>query len=159
MKKIRLAVIGTGLAWERLHWPAISELKEHYEIAALCNRTKSDAERFAAAIGLDHSNVYDDYAAMLQRYDIDAVDVLVPIEENFEAAAAVIRAGKNLIAEKPLAGTMEGAKELLEIHSKSPVLFMVAENYRYNDENHIIKVPFWMQRCTIWQPFVIFSGR
>ena len=29
-EKIRLAVISTGLAWERLHWPAISELKEHY---------------------------------------------------------------------------------------------------------------------------------
>ncbi|HHY83613.1 MAG TPA: Gfo/Idh/MocA family oxidoreductase [Clostridiales bacterium] len=139
MKKIRLAVIGTGLAWERLHWPAIQELKDKYEIAALCNRTRSDAEKFADSIGLDKSNVYDDYNEMLKRDDIDAVDVLVPIQENFEAAAAVLRAGKHLIAEKPLAGTMEGANELLRLHKENPSLVMVAENYRYNDENNIIK--------------------
>ncbi|GAE87097.1 glucose-fructose oxidoreductase [Acetivibrio straminisolvens JCM 21531] len=47
MKKIRLAVIGTGLAWERLHYPAIKELGDKYEIVALCNRTREDAEEFA----------------------------------------------------------------------------------------------------------------
>jgi predicted dehydrogenase len=139
MKKIRLAVIGTGLAWERLHWPAISELNDKYEIVALCNRTKSDAENFAATIGLDKSNVYDDYNEMLKRNDIDAVDVLVPIQENYEVAAAVLKAGKNLIAEKPLAATMEGANKLLDLHRQYPSLAMVAENYRYNDENNILK--------------------
>jgi predicted dehydrogenase len=139
MKKIRLAVIGTGLAWERLHWPAISELNDKYEIVALCNRTKSDAENFAATIGLDKSNVYDDCNEMLKRNDIDAVDVLVPIQENYEVAAAVLKAGKNLIAEKPLAATMEGANKLLDLHRQYPSLAMVAENYRYNDENNILK--------------------
>jgi predicted dehydrogenase len=139
MKKIRLAVIGTGLAWERLHWPAISEQKDNFEIVALCNRTKSDAEKFASTIGLDKSNVYDEYNAMLQRNDIDAVDVLVPIQENYETAEAVLKAGKNLIAEKPFASTMEGAKKLLELHRKYPSLVMVAENYRYSDENNMIK--------------------
>ena len=139
MNKIRLAVIGTGMAWERLHWPAVSQLQNEYEIAALCNRTKSDAEQFAAKIGLDQSNVYDDYNEMLKRDDIDVVDVLVPIEENFEAASAVLKAGKNLIAEKPLAGTMEGVKKLLDLYHSSSSLVMLAENYRYNDENNIIK--------------------
>jgi len=139
MNKIRLAVIGTGMAWERLHWPAIQELGDKYEVVALCNRTKKDAENFANSINLDLKNVYDDYNEMLQRDDIDAVDVLVPIPDNFEAAAAVLKANKNLIAEKPLAATLEGAKELLELHKKHPVHFMVAENYRYNEENNIIK--------------------
>jgi len=47
MKKIRLGVIGTGLAWERLHYPAIQELGDKYEIVSLANRTKKDAENFA----------------------------------------------------------------------------------------------------------------
>lgn len=139
MKKIRLAVIGTGLAWERLHWPAMLELKDCYEVVALCNRTKSDAEKFAASINLDKSNVYDNYEEMLKRDDIDAVDVLVPIPENFEAAAAVLKAGKNLIAEKPMAATMDGAQKLLALHKKNPSQVMVAENCRYSDENNIIR--------------------
>jgi len=139
MAKVRLAVIGTGMAWERLHWPAIQQLSDKYEIVALCNRTRKDAERFASIINLDLKNVYDDYNEMLQRNDIDAVDVLVPIPDNFEVAAAVLKANKNLIAEKPLAATLEGAQELLQLHKEHPVHFMVAENYRYNEENNIIR--------------------
>ncbi|WP_094549431.1 Gfo/Idh/MocA family protein [Petroclostridium xylanilyticum] len=139
MRRVRLAVIGTGMAWERLHWPAIQELGERYEIVALCNRTKADAENFARRINLDLKNVYDDYHEMLKREDIDAVDVMVPISQNYDAAAAVIKANKNLIAEKPLAATMEGAKQLLDLHRKHNVKIMVAENYRYNEEINKIR--------------------
>lgn len=139
MKRLRLGVIGIGMAWEDLHWPAIKELGDHYEVVAVCNRTKKDAEDFANSIGLNLENVYDDYKEMLKRDDLDAVDVLVPIEDNFEIAKAVIEAGKNLIAEKPLAATMEGAQELVELSNKYDGQVMVAENYRYNEENNILK--------------------
>lgn len=139
MQKIRLGVIGTGMAWERLHWPALQELSEKYEIVALSNRTRKDAEDFARKINLSTENVYDNYQKMLKRDDIDAVDVMVPIPENYEVARAVVEANKNLIAEKPLASTMEGAKKLLKLHSKYPVNIMIAENFRYNEENNKIR--------------------
>ena len=139
MQKLRLGVIGTGMAWKRLHWPAIQELGDKYEIAALCNRTKKDALDFASAINLSKDKVYDDYNEMLKQENLDAVDVMVPIEENFEAAAAVVKANVNLIAEKPLASTLQGARKLLELHQKHPVNIMVAENYRYNEEINKIR--------------------
>ena len=43
MKKIRLGVIGTGMAWERLHWPALQELSDKYEVVALCNLNRERA--------------------------------------------------------------------------------------------------------------------
>ncbi|QTM00046.1 gfo/Idh/MocA family oxidoreductase [Iocasia frigidifontis] len=139
MKKIRLAVIGTGMAWKRLHWPAIQELGDHYQIVAVCNKTKSDAVDFAREINLAQENVYDDYKEMLKRGDIDAVDVMVPIPENFDIYHDIVTANINLIAEKPLASTMEGAEKLLKLHKKHPVNIMVAENYRYNDEINKIR--------------------
>ncbi|MFP4661939.1 MAG: Gfo/Idh/MocA family protein [Halanaerobiales bacterium] len=139
MQKIRLGVIGTGMAWKRLHWPAIQELQDRYTITALCNKTKQDALDFAQSINLSPEKVYQDYNEMLKKEDLDAVDVLVPIEENFEAAAAVVRANINLIAEKPLASTLQGARRLLELHHKHPVNIMVAENYRYNEEINKIR--------------------
>ena len=81
MKRIRLGVIGTGLAWERLHYPAIKELGDKYEIVALTNRTRKDAEDFAGKINLDIKNVYDDCNEMLKRDDLDAIDIVVPIQE------------------------------------------------------------------------------
>ena len=68
-----------------------------------------------------------------EKEKLDAVDLLVPIPENYDIAAAVVKANINLIAEKPLAATMEGAEKLLELHRKHPVLMMVAENYRYDE--------------------------
>ncbi len=139
MRKIRLAVIGTGLAWKRLHWPAIQALNDKYEVVALCNRTKVDAENFANTINLDSSNVYENHHELLKRTDIDAVDVIVPIEQNYDIAADVIKANKNLIAEKPLAASLEGAQRLVNLQKQHNTLVMVAENFRYNDEMNQIR--------------------
>lgn len=139
MNNIRLAVIGTGLAWEKLHYPAILELGDKYKIVALCNRTKQDAMEFAKKIKLDSANVYDNYDEMLKRQDIDAVDVLVPIQLNYQVSEAVAKSGRNFICEKPLAPDMEQATKFLEISKKYKVKIMIAENYRYNEENNKIK--------------------
>lgn len=139
MGKIRLAVIGTGMAWERLHYPAIKELGDKYEIVALCNRTLKDAEEFARKINLDTTNVYDDCNEMLKRQDIDAVDILVPIESNYLVSEAVAKTGRDFICEKPLASNREDAKKYLELSKKYNVSIMIAENYRYNEENNKIR--------------------
>ncbi len=139
MKKIRLGVIGTGLAWERLHYPALKELADRYEVAALVNRTRSDAEAFADKIGLDRKNVYDNYEEMLKRNDIDAVDVLVPIDQNYKVSEDVAKSGKSFICEKPMAPDIGQAREFLELSRKHIVKIMIAENYRYNEENNKIK--------------------
>lgn len=139
MKKIRLGVIGTGLAWERLHYPAIQQLGDKYEIVALANRTKKDAEDFAGRINLDLNNVYDDYMQMLKRNDLDAIDILVPIELNYEVSENVAKSGISFICEKPLAPDMEQAKKYLHLAQKYNIKIMIAENFRYNEENNKIK--------------------
>lgn len=139
MKKIRLGVIGTGMAWEKLHYPAIQELGDKYEIAALTNLTKRDAEEFAKKINLDLSNVYDDYNEMLKRDDLDAIDILVPIELNYKISEVVAKAGFDFICEKPLAPNMKEAEKYLELSKKYNVKILIAENFRYNEENNKIK--------------------
>lgn len=135
MNRVRIGVVGTGMAWERLHYPAIAQLGDRYEIAALCNKTKQKALNFAAKISLDPSHVYDDYHDMLKNEKLDAVVVAVPIVLNYEVAKDVILAGVNLIAEKPLAPSMKQAKEFYKLAHKTNVKIMIAENYRY-DEIH-----------------------
>jgi len=139
MNTIRLGIIGTGMALERLHYPALQELSDKYQIVALCNRTLKDAEEFAKKINLDLSNVYDDYNKMLTRDDIDAVDILVPIESNYIISEAVAKAGIDFICEKPMASNMDDAKRYLELSKKYNVKIMIAENYRYNEENNKIR--------------------
>jgi predicted dehydrogenase len=55
---------------------------------------------------------------MLKRDDIDAVDILVPIDENYIVSETVAKAGKDFICEKPEAPTWSRLKKYLEL-SKS----------------------------------------
>lgn len=137
--KIRLGVIGTGMAWERLHWPALSRLTDKYEVRAVCNKTVEKAQSFAGSISLPLDRVYSDYRQMLMRDELDAVDALVPISENFEVARDVLNSGKHLIAEKPFASSPEAAKELIALKNGKGLTVLVAENFLYDEENRIIK--------------------
>lgn len=137
--KVRLAVIGTGFAWERLHWPALQELQDRYEIVALCDVDRNKALAAARKAGVPEDRVYTDYREMLNQQDIDAVDCIVPIEQNYQVAEAVAQAGKNLICEKPLAPNMEQARLARDLPQRYGIKAMIAENYRYNEENNILR--------------------
>ncbi len=120
MKKIKLGIIGIGLAYERLHKPALDKLKDKYEIIQLANEENQ-------------------YQEMLKKSDVDVVLTCVPISKNFEVAKAVLEAKKNLIAEKPFAATAEEANQLIDIKNKNNLKVMVAENYRYDECYNLIK--------------------
>jgi predicted dehydrogenase len=79
---IRLGVIGTGLALERLHWPALKRLTDRYEIVAFADTRREVAERFAAYSGAAMANYVADYPDQLRRDDVEAVLILVPIPLN-----------------------------------------------------------------------------
>jgi predicted dehydrogenase len=138
-KKVRLGVIGTGMAWERLHWPALKNMQDKYSIVAFANPTIEKAQKAADEANVSYENVYSDYKEMLQREDIDAVDVLVPISLNYTISKEVLKAHKHLICEKPLAKNMNEAEDFLNLVKKQSSLVMIAENFRYNEENNIIK--------------------
>ena len=139
MQAIKLGIIGLGKAWERLHAPALAQLTDKFVITAICDSDPDKAHQAASWMGLAHSSVYYDYDKMLVEADIEAVDIMLPITENFECARAAIIRGKHLVAEKPLAATLESARELIRLKKRSEVIMLVAENSRYEEENQIIK--------------------
>ena len=140
MEKIKIGVIGTGLAWERLHYPAFQELPEKYEIGAVCDRNREAAEEWGRRLGLHlEQDVYQDYHRMLARKDLHAVDILVPIPDNHEVAEAAARSGKHIILEKPLGATYEQAVATTELPYRYGIKMMIAENYRYSEEFNLVR--------------------
>ncbi|PKM52256.1 MAG: oxidoreductase [Firmicutes bacterium HGW-Firmicutes-7] len=139
MTKLRLAVIGTGMAWERLHLPALKELKDYYEIVALSNDNEDRLVQAANEVGLTTDHIYTDYHDMLNGEEIDVVNIAVPIELNYLVSEEVAKAGFNIICEKPLAPSLDQAEDYLRLQSKYDVKILIAENFRYNEENNMIK--------------------
>ena len=140
MQKLRVGIIGAGMALEKLHYPAYQELSDKYQIVALADVEVEKARSWAGRLGLNlEKDAYGDYREMMKRTDIDAFDIMVPINHNFEVADVVARAGKPIILEKPLAPTPEQARASAELPKKYNIPVMIAENYRYNEEVDIIR--------------------
>ncbi len=140
MNRLRVGIIGSGMAFEKLHYPAFQELSDKYEIVAICDVDRFKAESWAQKIGIDPQNVYTDFREMAARKDIDLFDIMVPIEKNYEVTDAVASiARKPIICEKPLAPNLRQARAHAELPRKYGIPVMIAENYRYNEEIDMIR--------------------
>ncbi|MCR3923180.1 MAG: Gfo/Idh/MocA family oxidoreductase [Firmicutes bacterium] len=143
MQKVKVGIIGTGMAFERLHYPAFSQLTEQYAIVALCDIEKQKAMQWAHKLNIGEANVYTDYVEMIKKADLDIVDIMVPIELNYEVTEKVASQWdsqrKGIICEKPLAPTLNQAIHARVLAKKHSIPIMIAENYRYNHETDIIR--------------------
>lgn len=143
LSKLRVGVIGTGMAFERLHYPAYERLSDVYEIGALCDQDAGKLADWGQRLRLGAESLYTDWRKMVARDDLDVIDIMVPIELNYAITERVARelAGKRkaIICEKPLAGTFKEALSARELAQRYSVLIMIAENYRYSEEMNIIR--------------------
>ncbi|MGD8399359.1 MAG: Gfo/Idh/MocA family oxidoreductase [Bacillota bacterium] len=143
MERLKVGVIGTGMGFERLHYPAFQELSDYYQVAAVCDRDRFKAEKWGRILGLTAQDVYTDYREIARREDLQVIDIIVPIELNFKIAETVAQmnagAPKALILEKPLAPTLEQAKAAAALPRQYRIMMMIAENYRYNEEINLIR--------------------
>lgn len=126
--KVKLGIIGTGLAAKNLHLPALKKLQEYFEITAVCNHTPEKAKLFSEMVG--GVPYYQSYNELLKQ-DIDAVDISLPIDLNYEVTLASLKAGKHVFLEKPIAANMKEAAEMLQFPQKFEKVMIVAENFRY----------------------------
>jgi predicted dehydrogenase len=128
---IRLALAGAGVFARDAHVPAINALGDRFEIAAVYSRTRATAEALFPLIA-GTPEVYIDLDAMLARPDIEAVDVILPIEALPEGIEKSLAAGKHVISEKPISADVATGRRLIEFARGYPQqVWMVAENYRY----------------------------
>ena len=129
MEKVKLGIIGCGIAAKKLHYPALLDLKDKFEIVAVSNHTEPKAKEFASMAG--DVPYFLDYKDLLNSNDIEAVDIALPINLNYQAAKDALETGKHVILEKPLAANLDEAEKMLEFPKKYKTVMLLAENFRY----------------------------
>ena len=133
-RQIRLGIIGTGLAVEKLHWPALRQLTAEFRVTAFTNRSRPNAERFAHYSGTPMSAFVADYQDLLGRDDVDAVLISLPIPLNLPVTQAALEAGKHVICEKPAGADAGEGRAFVELSARYPDLtVLIAENMFYRD--------------------------
>ena len=97
-------------------------------LRVICGRDAANVQSAAAQYGWDEAAT--DWKAVVQRDDIDLVDVSTPGHLHAEIAIEAARAGKAVFCEKPLANTVAEAERMCAAVRKAGVVNMVCHNYR-----------------------------
>jgi predicted dehydrogenase len=129
---IRLGIIGAGAVVRTHHWPALKHFGKDIRVVAVCRRNYHEAKAFARESGV--AKIYTDYHDLLNDSDVDAVLIAVPIELNGSILLDAIRAGKHILAEKPIAATRNQARRILAESARSRQVVLIGENFRYRRE-------------------------
>jgi len=126
LAEIRFGIVGLGLMGQRRI--AALRMIQDVKIIAVCD-TDSDKTKTTAA--MTQCAGFTNYKDMLEISDLDCVVVSVPNTLHYEITASLLRAGKNVMCEKPLATTPEQAWDIVRIAKKQKVFLKTASNHRY----------------------------
>jgi len=100
-------------------------------MVALAGRDEPAARSAAARLGWAEATT--DWRSLLERADVDVIDICTPGYAHAEIATAALEAGKHVLCEKPLANTLAEAQAMAEAAGRaerSGVFSMVGFNYR-----------------------------
>lgn len=110
---VRIAVVGAGTITQSVHLPALRRLTGALRLTAVCDLSPTRAARVAAEAG-EGVRPFHDLETLLADTSEQAPDavLLATPGTHAEAARAALRAGKHVLAEKPLCLTVAEAEEL-----------------------------------------------
>ena len=132
-KPWNVGLIGCGFMG-RAHSNAYRRVGNFFDLGlqpvlkTVCARTRSDAEAFAERWGFE--SVETDWRRLVERKDIDAIDICTPNDSHREIAVAAAAAGKAILCEKPLARTAAEGAEMVAAVERAKVPNIVFYNYR-----------------------------
>ncbi|KAG1057827.1 hypothetical protein G6F43_000355 [Rhizopus delemar] len=129
---IKVGIIGTGIFAYR-HYRAYQAVgNDKFQIVACSNRSKDKALAFAKEVGIPEEAVYTNPLDLINDPNVEAVDILLPVQFNKEMVEAAIAANKHVMFEKPIAATLKDARDIVHLSQKSNTIVAVSENWSYH---------------------------
>jgi predicted dehydrogenase len=133
MPQVKVAMIGykfMGKAHSNAYRQVAHFFPSKFEprMKVLCGRDHKALEAAARQFGWEE--VETDWKRVIARKDIEVVDICAPGNLHHPIAVAAAAAGKHVISEKPLANSLEDAKDMLHAVERAGVMHMLMHNYR-----------------------------
>jgi predicted dehydrogenase len=131
--EINVGIIGTKFMG-RAHSNALIDLPLFFDLPVTpvrrvaCGRNVEDLEAFAERFGWQSTE--RDWERLVEREDVDLVDICTSNATHMPIALAAAKAGKDILCEKPLALNAGEARRMLDAVREAGVKHMVAFNYR-----------------------------
>lgn len=133
--KVRIGIIGVGQIG-KVHLRNYRKI-EDAEVVALADIDVPEGQRVAKEFGIP--NIYTNGYKMLERDDLDAVDICLHNNLHMAGAVAALRAGCNVYCEKPMAGTYIDALKMYEVAQETGKMLHIQLGTLYAPETQVAK--------------------
>jgi len=122
---LKIGVLGAGHLG-RIHLRLIKEISD-YELVGFYDRDDQKASSAEQELGVRRFAEMDELIA-----HADVVDIVTPTLSHFDCAATAIKKSKHVFIEKPLASTLDEARQLIRLAKEADVKAMVGHVERFN---------------------------
>lgn len=126
--RLGIGVVGSGNIIANAHLP--SYRTAGFRVVAITSRTEANARRVATANAI--ARVHPTVEALLADPEVDVVDIALPPDLQPPVVLDAIRAGKHVLAQKPLAVTYRDAVAMVEAAERAGVVLAVNQNGRFD---------------------------
>lgn len=133
-KTLNVALIGTKFMG-KAHSNAFRQVNRFFDLPyepvmkVICGRSADETRAAAKKFGWEEADT--NWRRVINRADIDIVDIAASGDMHHPMAIAAAKAGKHVICEKPLANTLKQAEEMTAAVKKAGVNHMCGFSYRF----------------------------
>ncbi len=128
MRSVKIGIIGIGNMGFAHAQCIYNEKVTGFKLVAVCDINEKTEQTVLNTFR--DVDFYTDYNELLNREDIEAVIIATPHPLHADIAMAALKAGKNVLVEKPVDICVSKAKKLNEVASKSDKKFAIMFNQR-----------------------------
>jgi len=128
-KKIRVGIVGCGGMARSVHIPSYQKLPD-VEVVACADINEKAAIEVSKKFGIPH--YYTDYHKMFEEIELDAVSICTPNVFHKDPAIEAMKHGAHVLTEKPMAASLEDAKEMYYTSKKYNRILIVGFQTRFS---------------------------
>jgi len=132
-KKYKFAIIGTGMIANAAHLPALDNLRRQGLVEIIGAADIRPEAVYETAKRYDIPNAYTDPAKMLEELQPDVVSVCTPNDYHKHWTIEALKAGCDVLCEKPLTVTLKDAKEMFDTAKKYGKKLYPAQSMRWRN--------------------------
>jgi predicted dehydrogenase len=125
--RLKVGVVGCGIG--KLHIEAFRSLAEHFEVGAICDIDEGRASDLAARHAIPRT--LTDFRELCRLDDLDVIDICTPPHLHYAQTLEALEAGRHVICEKPLAGSLREVDHVIAAEKCSGRRVMPIFQYRF----------------------------
>ncbi len=126
-EKLRVGIVGSGVG--QAHIRAFQNLPDQFEVVVLCGTKEAKTRDIAAKYDIPCFST--DIGELYRMDDLDVIDLCTPSHQHVEQVQQALAAGKHIICEKPVAGSLREVDELIRAETASDRRVMPIFQYRF----------------------------